>query len=52
MDETATRLPAESNFAVRAAVGDVDGDNDLDLVVAPGGHTVRLQTNGTDTSSG
>ena len=39
VDETATRLPAESNFAVRAAVGDVDGDNDLDLVVAPGGHT-------------
>lgn len=39
VDETATRLPAESNFAVRAAVGDVDGDNDLDLVVASGGHT-------------
>lgn len=39
VDETATRLPTESNFAVRAAVGDVDGDNDLDLVVAPGGHT-------------
>ncbi len=39
VDETATRLPAESNFAVRAAVGDVDGDNDLDLIVAPGGHT-------------
>ncbi len=39
VDETATRLPAESNFAVRAAVGDVDGDNDLDVIVAPGGHT-------------
>jgi len=39
VDETATRLPVESNFAVRAAVGDVDGDNDLDLVVASGGHT-------------
>ncbi len=39
VDETATRLPAESNFAVRAAVGDVDGDNDLDVIIAPGGHT-------------
>jgi hypothetical protein len=39
VDETATRLPAESNFAVRAAVGDVDGDNDLDFVVPSGGHT-------------
>jgi hypothetical protein len=39
VDETATRLPAESNFAVRAAVGDADGDNDLDVIIAPGGHT-------------
>ncbi len=39
VDETETRLPADSNFAVRAVVGDVDGDNDLDLIVAPGGHT-------------
>jgi len=42
VDETATRLPAVLNFAVRAAVGDVDGDNDLDLVVASGGHTSFL----------
>ena len=39
VDETATRLPAESNFAVRAAVGDLDGDNDLDVIIASGGHT-------------
>lgn len=39
VDETASRLPVESNFAVRAAVGDVDNDNDLDVIVAPGGHT-------------
>ena len=39
VDETASRLPAESNFAVRAAVGDLDGDSDLDVIVAPGVHT-------------
>ena len=37
-DETGTRLPVESNRAVRAAAGDVDGDGDLDIVVASGLH--------------
>jgi FG-GAP-like repeat len=39
MDKTTKQLPVESNFAVRADVGDVDGDGDLDVVVAPGSHT-------------
>jgi len=39
LDETTLRLPAASELSVRAEAGDIDGDDDLDLVVVAGNHT-------------
>ena len=36
LDATATRLPDEPNAAIRADVGDVDADGDIDVIVASG----------------
>jgi RHS repeat-associated protein len=44
LDETDSRLPARSDATYDVAVGDVDGDADLDILVANGGQS-RLWIN-------
>lgn len=39
VDETGARLPADSQMGVRVDAGDVDGDGDIDIMVANGQHS-------------
>lgn len=47
VDETTSRLPIDNEMGVRVDAGDVDGDGDLDIIVANGQHsappTIPLQ---------
>jgi hypothetical protein len=46
VDESATRLPVESANSLKADFGDVDGDGDLDAIVANVGPELLLLNNG------